>query len=223
MIAADALDQQNAAARRHGAAAELDHLLKSIARPSRRAAMCGRERRLEPPGRDALDLRRSPAGGRAPRAARPGRCPARRRGSKPLTTGLMRVDRAAGARKCRIKPARDEGLADIGAGRGDEDSGHRYAVDGQWTRRMRSRTSSASRSISASGCCAVKVEPQARGARRHGRRPDGDDQEAVLLQQPRGRQRRLGLAEHHRHDRAHRLRQPGARAKAFAFATGSAA
>ena len=47
-----------------------------------------------------------------------------------------------------------------------------------------------------------KGKPQPGRARRDRRRPDRDDQQAVPLQHRRGRQRPLGLADDHRHDRA---------------------
>ena len=47
-----------------------------------------------------------------------------------------------------------------------------------------------------------KGQPQSCGPDRHGRRPDGDDEETVILQEPRRFQRRLGLTQEHGDDRA---------------------
>ena len=64
---------------------------------------------------------------------------------------------------------------------------------------------------------------QSRRAGRHGRRPDGDDQKAVLVQQPCGGQRRLAVADDQRHDRALRLWQIDAPGECLALRNGSAA
>ena len=155
-----------------------------------------------------VDLLRRDRAARAPRAAPPGRSSCAASGSKPLTTGLIASTARPAAAEVPDQAGGDEGLADVGAGRGDEERGH--ALRCRRGARMRVRTMSASRSISASGCCAVKV-------RRRRAVPAGTvggrmatTRKPSLLEQPRGGERRLGLADDDRHDRALRLRQPGA-------------
>jgi hypothetical protein len=60
---------------------------------------------------------------------------------------------------------------------------------------MRARTTPARRSIASSGW--------------HRRRADGDGEESFVLQQTRGRERVVFIADHHRHDRALRVGQAG--------------
>ena len=76
--------------------------------------------------------------------------------------------------------------------------------------------------VSADGARHVVVgggegDAQPRRARRHGRRPDGDDQEAFLFEQPRGVERARLATEHDRHDRALGLRQAEGAGEGFGF------
>ena len=162
----------------------------------------GRQRRGKTPGRDAVDLggRDRPAQRREQHAwiARRGRGRDRNR-SPPASA--RRPARPGGA-PMPDQAGGDEGLADVGAGRGDEDRAHAL-------RRMRVRTISASRAISASGCAALN-DSRSRAV------PSGTvggriatARIALGFEQLRGRERRCGLADHHRHDRALRLRQAG--------------
>src|SRR4051812_42764078 len=115
------------------------------------------KRSLEPPRRNMLDLRQF---GRAPqRHKQGGRITAvPGAGVKSADDRLDRRDRAAGCLHVPDQPRGDEGLAYVGPGRGDEERCHCTGV-AQVVAALRTceRTSSASRSISSSGCCAVKV------------------------------------------------------------------
>ena len=129
----------------------------AIARPSCLAAICGESGALNRHGEicstsasSAGRPNASKQGGRI--AAVPGA------GVKSADDRLDRRDRAAGCLHVPDQPRGDEGLAYVGPGRGDEERCHCTGV-AQVVAALRTceRTSSASRSISSSGCCAVKV------------------------------------------------------------------
>ena len=108
----------------------------------------GRQRRGETPGRDAFDF------GWRDRAAERGEEHARiaRRSGSGIEAGhhgLQRLDAPAGGAPMPDQARGHKGLADVGAGRGDEDRAHGCG-------RMRVRTMSARRAISASGWAALK-------------------------------------------------------------------
>ena len=154
---------------------------KSMARFSRRAAMSGDSGAAKRQGA-MRSISAGVTGGRARRAARRDRSPRRCR----IEAGhdrLQRIDGPAGGAPMPDQAGGNKGLADVGAGRGDEDRAHVL-------RRMRVRTMSASRAISASGWAALKRQPQPRGALRHGRRTDRDREIAFGFEQLRGSERR---------------------------------
>src|SRR5262249_40867382 len=136
-------------------------------------------------------------------------------GSNPLTIGLMAATAPPAPRICRIKPAVRNVLpisvpvavmktAVIALRRRLPERAHGFGQPLDLVVRM----------------LRGKGQPQARGPHRHGRRPDGDDQETMILQEPRRFQRRLGLAEEYGDDGAYRLRQPGAAGKGLGFCEG---
>ena len=87
----------------------------------------------------------------------------------------------------------DEGLADVGAGRGDEDSA---GIADAARQDALAHDRRPGRSISASGCCGGEGEAQPRGAGRHRRRPDRDRPESLRSSSSRDAvERRLGLAD----------------------------
>ena len=118
-----------------------------------RGGEIGRQRRAETPGRDARRFRRRRLAGRARAAAPPGSLVSDHRGIEAAHHRLERCDRPGRPRAGADQPGGDEGLADIGAGRGDEDRRPRSST----RPRCASRTMPASRSIASSGCCAVNV------------------------------------------------------------------
>ena len=124
-------------------------------------------------------------------------------GSKPLTIGLMASTEWPSCRKCRIRPAATKVLPT---------SVPVAVMKIALTVSAQDAPAHDSREPLDLGVGVLRREckPQPRGARRHRRRPDRDHQEALLLEQGGGRERRLGLAEDDRHDGALRLRQSGA-------------
>ena len=111
-------------------------------------------------------------------------------GSKPLTTGLIASTARPAARKCRISAAVTKVLP----------TSVPVAVTKIAVTASTPRRSTAAHDVGKPldlgvGMLRGEGEAQPRGAGRHGRRPDGDDQKAFLLQQPRGRERRLGFAD----------------------------
>ena len=137
----------------------------------------------EPPRRNMLDLRQF---GRAPQRQKQGGridCCARRRGQ----SADDRLDAATArpvACMCRINPVATKVCLSVPV------AVMKNAVIALGLHRSlaavrtRERTSSASRSISSSGCCAVKVDVES-GPGRHGRGPYGDNQETLVCQHPR--------------------------------------
>ena len=129
-----------------------------------RGGEIGRQRRAEAPGRDARDF----VG--ADRLAQ--RLEQHRRiagldhgGIVAADHRLERVDGGAGAAQMPDQPGGDEGLADVGAGRGDEIGAH-------WTS-IFSRTQAGEAVDRVVGMLRGEGEPQPRGAGRHRRRADG--------------------------------------------------
>ena len=154
----------------------------------------------------ARPRRCAPASASRPRASsrRPVSDVCGARGSKPVITGLSASTRPPARPQCAIRPRGDEGLADVGAGCGNEDGGHAASRD------------PCAHQVGERADVAVVVargegEAQARGARRHRRRADRHHQEALGFEQARRGQRRLGGADDQRHDRALRRGEVGAR------------
>ncbi len=177
---------------------------KSMARPSRARRHVGRERRRE--SATARCARSPPASTGAPeRREQHAGIAARRVGRVEAADHRLDAPRPRGpaSRRCRIRPAVTKVLP-----MSVPVAVTKIAVTAQRTR-MRLRTMSARRSISASGCCAVKVKrSRAVPAGTVGGRM-ATTRKPSLFQQPRGLERRLGLAEHQRDDRAGRLGQAG--------------
>src|SRR5262249_13901355 len=136
---------------------KLDDVLKDDSATLALARHVGRERRLEPPGRDALDLLQCDgAPKRREQYRRIALVP--RAGIEPAGNRLDGGDRTTGAADMPDQACGEEGLADIGSGRGDEDGGHCvWAPLAGAGARPRVRMPSASRSPSSSGCCGVRV------------------------------------------------------------------
>ena len=121
--ATDALDQQDAIGGRDRGAAEGDQFVEGDAAAFARCGEIGREWGAEAPGGDARDL----VGRHRP----PERGQQNRRvaglGHRRVVAAhhrLERVDLGARFPQAADQPGGDEGLADIGSGRGDEISGH---------------------------------------------------------------------------------------------------
>ena len=191
-------------------AAERDQLVEVDAAAFARGGEIGRQRRAEAPGRDALDFvgrDRPPERGEQHRRIagldHGGIVAAHHRLERvrPLWPALAQI---------ADQPGGDEGLADIGAGRGDEIGGH----DSVPPRSCRARVA-ASRAIWSSGCCAVKV-------RRRRAVPAGTvGGRMAAARKPSSASRREAasvacfLADDHRHDRALRSGRPAALREGF--------
>ena len=93
---------------------------------------------------------------------------------------FQRVDRRAGLAQPADQAGGDEGLADVGAGRGDEIGGSIFSAPKSCRARGRRPFDLVV------GMLRGKGEAQARGAGRHRGRTDGDGEKAFVLQQ-RGR------------------------------------
>ena len=124
---------------------------------------------------------------------------------KPGDDGFDRVHLRTCAAQMPDQRCRQKGLADIGAGAGDESSSHCAGIARASERTStRLRISSASRLIASSGCCAVKVK-RSRDV------PCGtvvsQRQKPILFKQLRTRKRRLGFAKENWDNGALRLGQ----------------
>ena len=124
----------------------------------------------------------------------PGSLAAALRGSKPVTTGLSASTVRPAARKCRIRPAATKVLP-----MSVPVAVMKIAV--MRCRRMRGAHEVGKPRDLGVGMRGAERKPQPRGALRHRRRADGDGEKAFGLEKLRRRERRLGLADHHRHDR----------------------
>ena len=120
--AADALDEQHAGFRGDRLAAERDQPLEVDAAAFARGGEIGRQRRAEAPGRDALDF--------VGRDLPPERGEQHRRVAglhdRRIVAAhhrLERMHRLPRLAQIADQPGGDEGLADVGAGRGDEIGG----------------------------------------------------------------------------------------------------
>src|SRR5262245_4187068 len=130
-------------------AAEFDQLVEVDTAAFARGSNIRRQRRAKTPRRDPIHLfgsyRSSERTQQDSRIAGIGH-----RSIIAAHDRLERVDWLVGLAQIADERGSHEGLADVGAGRGDEVGSHSYA-------NSFSRTISASRAISSSGCCAVNV------------------------------------------------------------------
>ena len=145
----------------------------------------GRQRRSEAPGRDAFDVGRAATARPSAASSTPGSLPAAAAGSKPVTTGLSASTGSPAVRAMADQTRGDEGLADIGAGRGDEVT--RSCVAGN---DALANDRGKPRDLIVGMQRAENVKPQPRGLVRNRRRPDCNDQKAFVLEQPRRIERR---------------------------------